>query len=140
MMTFQEQKTFLKAGNYFFIPNDVIKYYDLSPKAFYVLCYLAFISDNMGECHPSRKTIGDNCGGISVSTVDKALKELVENGMIEIEPRYKDNIQITSIYSICNLNKWHTKKKIIYNIVADINGILEHNNKRGTKYLDGRLD
>ena len=31
-------------------------------------------------------------------------------------------------------------KKIIYNIVADINGILEHNDKRGTKYLDGRLD
>ena len=72
--------------------------------------------------------------------VDKALKELVDNGMIEIEPRFENNIQITSSYSLCHLSKWHTKKKIIYNIVADINGILEHNDKRGTKYLDGKLD
>ena len=137
-MNFREQKEFLKAGNYFFIPNDIF-FYCLTPKAFTVLCYLAYISDDTGECHPSRKTIGEHCH-IKYGAVDKALKELVENGMIEIEPRYKDNIQITSIYSICNLNKWHTKKKIIYNIVADINGILEHNDKRGTKYLDGKLD
>ena len=139
-MNYQQQKDFLKAGRYFFIPNDVFKYFELSPKAFYVLCYLAYISDNMGESHPARKTIGDHCGGITPSTVDKALKELVDNGMIEIEPRYENNIQITSSYSLCHLNKWHTKKKVIYNIVADINGILEHNDKRGTKYLEGKKD
>ena len=139
-MNYQQQKDFLKAGRYFFIPNDVFKYFELSPKAFYVLCYLAYISDNMGESHPARKTIGDHCGGITPSTVDKALKELVDNGMIEIEPRYENNIQITSAYSLCHLNKWHTKKKVIYNIVADINGILEHNDKRGTKYLEGKKD
>lgn len=138
-MNYQEQKDFLKAGNYLFFPNEIIKC-NLSPKALSVFVYLVYISDDMGECHPARKTIGDHCGGITPSTVDKALKELVDNGMIEIEPRYENNIQITSSYSLCHLNKWHTKKKIIYNIVADINGILEHNDKRGTKYLDGKLD
>ena len=112
----------------------------LSPKAFSVLCYLAFISDDMGESHPARKTIGIRCGGISVSTVDAALKELVENDLIKIEPRYENHIQTTSTYSLCHLNKWHTKKDIIYNLIADINGILEQDKRRGTKYLDGKLD
>ena len=139
-MDYREQKEYLKAGNYFFIPNDIITYYMLSPKAFSVLCYLAYISDDVGESHPSRETIGKHCGGITRSTVDAALKELVDNGLIEIEPRYKDNLQITSSYSLCHLDKWHTKKKIIYNLVADLNGIIENNKKRGTKYLDGKMD
>ena len=138
-MTFQEQKDYLKAGNYLFFPNDIISY-NLSPKALSVFVYLVYLSDDMGECHPARKTIGDHCGGISRSTVDRALKELVDKGLIEIEKRYKDNIQITSSYSLCHLGKWHTKQKIIYNLVADINGILENDKRRGTKYLDGKLD
>ena len=139
-MNYREQKDFLKAGNYFFIPNDIIKYYSLSPKAFSVLCYLAFISDDMGESHPARKTIGEHCGGISLSTVDTALKELVDNGLIEIQPRYENHIQTSSSYSLCHLNKWHTKDKIVYNLVADLNGIMEGNKRRGRRYLDGKLD
>ena len=138
-MNYREQKDYLKAGNYLFFPNDIIKC-NLSPKALSVFVYLVYLSDDMGECHPARKTIGDHCGGISRSTVDRALKELVDNGLIEIEKRYKDNIQITSSYSLCHLGKWHTKQKIIYNLVADINGILENDKRRGTKYLDGKLD
>ncbi|MBQ9228973.1 MAG: helix-turn-helix domain-containing protein [Eubacterium sp.] len=134
-MNFREQKEFLKAGNYFFIPNDIF-FYGLTPKAFAVLCYLAYISDDTGECHPSRKTIGEHCH-IKYGAVDKALKELVENGMIEIEPRYENNLQTSSVYSLCYIRG---KKKLIYNLVADLNGIIEQNKRRGTKYLDGKLD
>ena len=135
-MNYREQKEYLKAGNYFFIPNDIFSF-GLSPKAYMVLCYLAYISDNFGECHPSRFTIGKYCGGISRATVDKALNELEDKGLIEIEKRYKNNLQITSSYSLCYISK---KNKTIYNLVADLNGIIEHNEKRGSKYLDGKLD
>ena len=134
-MNFREQKEFLKAGNYFFIPNDIF-FYCLTPKAFTVLCYLAYISDDTGECHPSRKTIGKHCH-IKYGAVDKALKELVDNNMIEIEPRYENNLQTSSVYSLCYIRG---KKKLIYNLVADLNGIIEQNKRRRTKYLDGRLD
>lgn len=134
-MNFREQKEFLKAGNYFFIPNDIF-FYCLTPKAFTVLCYLAYISDDTGECHPSRKTIGKHCH-IKYGAVDKALKELVDNNMIEIEPRYENNLQTSSVYSLCYIRE---KKKLIYNLVADLNGIIEQNKRRRTKYLDGRLD
>ena len=134
-MNFREQKEFLKAGNYFFIPNDIF-FYCLTPKAFTVLCYLAYISDDTGECHPSRKTIGEHCH-IKYGAVDKALKELVDNNMVEIEPRYENNLQTSSVYSLCYIRG---KKKLIYNLVADLNGIIEQNKRRGTKYLDGKLD
>jgi len=134
-MNFREQKEFLKAGNYFFIPNDIF-FYGLTPKAFAVLCYLAYISDDTGECHPSRKTIGEHCH-IKYGAVDKALKELVDNNMVEIEPRYENNLQTSSVYSLCYIRG---KKKLIYNLVADLNGIIEQNKRRGTKYLDGKLD
>lgn len=132
-MEYREQKEFLKAGNYFFIPNDIFSY-ELSPRAFIVLCYLAYISDNLGESHPSRFTIGIHCH-ITRSTVDKALKELEDNGLIEIEKRYRNNLQITSSYSLQYITE---KKKTVYNLVADMNGILEGNKKRGTRYLDGK--
>ena len=134
-MNFREQREFLKAGNYFFIPNDIF-FYCLTPKAFTVLCYLAYISDDTGECHPSRKTIGEHCH-IKYGAVDKALKELVDNNMVEIEPRYENNLQTSSVYSLCYIRG---KKKLIYNLVADLNGIIEQNKRRGTKYLDGKLD
>ena len=134
-MTYTEMKKFLKLGNYFFIPNDIF-FYGLTPKAFAVLCYLAYISDDTGECHPSRKTIGEHCH-IKYGAVDKALKELVDNNMVEIEPRYENNLQTSSVYSLCYIRG---KKKLIYNLVADLNGIIEQNKRRGTKYLDGKLD
>ena len=132
-MDYREQKAFLKAGKYFFIPNDIFDY-NLTPRAFTVLCYLAHVSDNMGECFPSRYTIGKHCH-ITRSTVDKALKELEENGLIGIEKRFRNNIQTTSSYSLCYIRD---KKKTVYNLVADINGILEGDKHRGTKYLDGK--
>ena len=134
-MDYRQQVEYLKAGNYFFIPNDIFSY-DLTPKAFIVLCYLAHISDNMGESHPSRYTIGKHCH-ITRSTVDRALKELESNGLIDIEKRYKDNIQTTSSYSLCYITK---KNKTIYNLVADMNGVLEGNKRRGTRYLSGKRD
>ena len=131
-MDYREQKEFLKAGNYFFIPNDIFSY-NLTPKAFIVLCYLAYISDNFGESYPSRFTIGLHCH-ITRSTVDKALKELADNGLIEVEKRYQNNLQITSSYALKYITD---KKKTIYNFVADMNGLIEGNKRRGTKYLNG---
>ena len=108
-MTYTELKTFLKLGNYYFIPNDIY-FYDLKPRAFSVYCYLCKCSDNMGRCFPSRKNIRDNCH-ISEKTIDKAIKELIDAGLIEVEHRYtKDHLQTSNGYAVRGIED---KKKIL---------------------------
>ena len=87
-MDYRQQVEYLKAGNYLFFPNDIISY-NLSPKALSVFVYLVYLSDDMGECHPARKTIGDHCGGISRSTVDRALEKITEDRYLTMNSQYE---------------------------------------------------
>ena len=89
-------------GTFFIVPLDIFEQ-GLSPNAFAVYIALAFFSDDKGQCFPSRMTIGKHCGGKSRPVVDKALKELEDKQMIEIERRYKDNKQITNLYTLYDL-------------------------------------
>ena len=115
-MTYTEMKTFLKVGNYFFIPNDIF-FYDLSPRAFIVYCYLCKCSDNMGQSFPSRKNISYNCH-ITEKTVDKAIRELVDAGLLDMEHRYNEkHLQTSNAYAVRGLDD---KKKILNEVFRQL--------------------
>ena len=66
--------------------------YDLGLKhrAVTVYCYLCDRSDRNGKCFPSAQTIAKDLS-LSTRTVFRALNELLENGLIEKQPRLRDN-------------------------------------------------
>lgn len=116
-MTFTEVHNFIKAGHFFLVPEDVFDY-DLSPTAFMVFFYLCKCSDCFGASYPSRETIGKNCGDISVVTVDKAVKELLEWGLIEKSHRFDDDhMQTSNLYIVADLKK---RKKAFMEVKEEI--------------------
>ena len=66
--------------------------YDLGlpHRAVTVYCYLCDRSNKQGECFPSAKTIALDLS-LSRRTVFRALHELLEKGLIEKQPRLRDN-------------------------------------------------
>lgn len=116
-MTFTEVQNFIKAGHFFLVPDDILDY-DLSPSAFMVFFYLCHCSDAVGSSFPSRKTIGKNCGDISVVTVDKAIKELLECGLLEKYHRFdNEHMQTSNMYIVADLKK---RKKAFMDIKEEI--------------------
>ena len=89
-------------GSFFIVPFDIFDW-DISPLAIHVYCALAFFTDENGQCYPSRTTIGKMCGNISLPTVDKALRELKDKVLIDIDHRFKDNKQTTNLYTLYDL-------------------------------------
>ena len=116
-MTFTEVQNFIKAGHFFLVPDDILDY-DLSPTAFMVFFYLCHCSDGYGTSFPSRETIGKKCGDVSVVTVDKAIKELVEWGLLEKHHRFNDeHMQTSNTYIVADLKK---RKKAFMDIKEEI--------------------
>lgn len=71
----------------------------MSAKAIYaVLCTYAS-TDGKRVCFPSVGLLAESAG-CSERTVQRALDELVQAGYVQRQERYKDNSQITSLYSI----------------------------------------
>lgn len=76
---------------------------DLRPRARLVLQVLVLHCNKEGECFPSIKTIAAKCG-YGVSTVKRALDELVEAGYIIKEARFderKNGGQTSNLYTLC---------------------------------------
>ena len=74
----------LSAG-FFSLPNEVFLL-PLSPGALSVYAYLLRCKDcRTHQCHPSYKTIRAHTG-MAVSTAEKYVVELVETGLISVEP------------------------------------------------------
>ena len=73
--SFKKPEYEYQRGDFFILPLDIFDR-DLSPKAFAVYGALSYFCDNKGQCYPSRTTISNRCGGMSLPVVDKALKEL----------------------------------------------------------------
>ena len=71
----------------------------LSPALQVVYMWLCDYSDKDNQCYPSRKTLAADCG-MSVRTLDNALKELVGLGLIEKENRIIDNEYTTSLFTV----------------------------------------
>jgi len=66
--------------------------YDLGlpHRAVTVYCYLCDRSNKKGECFPSAKTMAQDLS-LSRRTVFRALHELLEKGLIEKQPRLRNN-------------------------------------------------
>ncbi len=99
--TFKKPEYEYKRGDFFILPLDIFDR-DLSPKAFAVYGALAYFCDNKGQCFPSRVTLANRCG-MSRPVVDKALKELEDKLMIDIEPRFINGKQTTNLYTLYDL-------------------------------------
>lgn len=77
----------IHADLYFAIIPEWVLNLPVSANAIRTYCCLRRFADNMtGECFPSRKTVAMRAR-LSVSTLDRAIKELVQYGAIEITPR-----------------------------------------------------
>lgn len=96
-----KQKKYEMDGNFFLIPEDIFDY-ELSAKAFIVYSYLSRCADKRGVSFPSRENIGKNCK-ISVVTVDKAVRELEDAGLVEVKHRYNDAGQTSNLYTLLNI-------------------------------------
>ena len=69
--------------NFFMVDNRIFEY-DLKPRDIAVYCFLCRrLNQESNVAFPSRKDIGKGCGIKKEETVDKALKVLVEKGLIE---------------------------------------------------------
>ena len=76
---------------------------ELRPRARLVLQVLVLHCNKEGECFPSIKTIAAKCG-YGISTVKRALDELVEAGYIIKQARFderKNGGQTSNLYTLC---------------------------------------
>jgi len=91
----------ITADNYFSIVPEWVLYADISALAVRLYATLQRYADkDSGGCHPSRKTLADKCN-LSLSSLDRALIELVEIGAIHKQQRLSDKGDFTSnIYTV----------------------------------------
>ncbi|WP_324824308.1 helix-turn-helix domain-containing protein [Sinanaerobacter sp. ZZT-01] len=82
--------TAITASNHIFQFN-----FDLTIKARTVYVYLAHRSNKMNTCFPGLKRIAQECG-ISVSSVQRAIRELLEFGLLKKQARHRDDRSQTS--------------------------------------------
>lgn len=88
--------------NFFMVPNRIFDL-NLKPRELAVYCCLLKHCDSNMICYPSRKLIGSECG-IDRKTVDLALKNLKDTGLIECEHRHRSDGSATSnLYRVANL-------------------------------------
>ncbi len=76
----------------------------LRPIAFMVYCYLKRCHNAENGCFPSKATIANECG-IAESSVDKALKELQEAGIVSVQHRYGNGHQKSNLYKLRDIQK-----------------------------------
>jgi len=80
--------------------SDIVFKSDLSTRARIVFMYLSYRSNKENTCFPAIKTIARECG-MGVSTVKRALNDLLENGYVQKDPRFRDdNGQTSNLYTL----------------------------------------
>lgn len=91
----------ISADNYFCIIPEWVLYAPISSHAVRLYGTLQRYADkDSGQCHPSRKTLAEKCG-LSLSSLDRALIELVELGAVKKQQRVSSNGDWTSnIYTV----------------------------------------
>lgn len=99
--SFKKPEYEYQRGDFFILPLDIFDR-GLSGNAFAVYGALAYFTDDKGQCFPSRLTLANRCG-MSRPVVDKALKELEDKLMIDIEPRFINGKQTTNLYTLFDL-------------------------------------
>jgi hypothetical protein len=86
----------ITADNYFSITPEWVLYADITSNAVRLYGVLQRYADkDSGECHPSRKTLAEKCR-LSLSSLDRALIELVDIGAVTKQQRLSPNGDWTS--------------------------------------------
>ena len=76
----------------FFKVDNRIFSFDLKPRDLAVyFCLCRHASNEGGTCFPSRRTIARECGISGAETVDRALKVLLELGLMEKQHQVAEN-------------------------------------------------
>ncbi|MFI3327322.1 MAG: helix-turn-helix domain-containing protein [Clostridia bacterium] len=75
--------------------GNLYEHDELPTRANHLYMYLKDRSNKYGECWPAIKTIARDTS-MSVSTVKRAIADLVGCGLITKEKRYRDNGSLTS--------------------------------------------
>lgn len=93
-----------KSGNYFLLPNCIFDE-QLTRTQFVVYSYLVKCSDKNNMCFLSRETIAKNCSIKTLRTVDQAVKELENKGLITKTKRkdYSNRYYLSNLYTINNI-------------------------------------
>ena len=76
----------------------------MKPREFIVYSYLKRCADKKYQSFPSRKNIAENCC-ISIPTVDIALKNLEDMGLISITHRYDytNGNKLSHLYTVAKI-------------------------------------
>jgi len=96
-------KEMVKHKNFFMVSNRIFEF-DLKPKDFAVYCCLVRHCDNDDHsCFPSRKLIAKECG-IDKKTVDVAIKNLEDRGLVKkVHRRRADGSKRSNLYYVNRL-------------------------------------
>lgn len=92
-----------KRNGFFMVSNRIFDF-GLTPRTFAVYCcLLRHKNQTTNECWPSRETIAKMCR-CTRRTVDKAMHELCDSGLIKKEERFADDGRRTSnLYTVFDL-------------------------------------
>ncbi|QGU93846.1 winged helix-turn-helix transcriptional regulator [Clostridium bovifaecis] len=116
--------------NFTIVQNEILKL-KLSGQAFKLYCILkSYCFNNKTTCFPSQKTLSERLNK-SVRTVQRAIKELVEAGLIKIKRRGS----ISNVYELrmLSMEPNNTAKKDNISIHHEVNSLLESYNKNSKK-------
>ena len=100
----------MKQGNFFIVQNQVFDF-ALSPICFVVYCYLCKCRNKKNGCYPSKRTIANACG-VAVSSVSKAIKQLASTGLIVVTANFSGGRQINNSYQLTDLSVFQTDAPI----------------------------
>lgn len=87
--------------NYFLLPNKIFDE-GLTPTEFVVLSFLVSRKDKRGQSYYSVPNIAKKCG-MCENTCRKAIKNLADNGYVDVAERYFDNARQSNIYTVHKL-------------------------------------
>ena len=74
--------------------------FNLSAKAKAVMAYLTYRSNKLHTCFPALKTIASGCS-LSLSTVKRAIRELLSHNLVSKNERYRaDGGQTSNLYTL----------------------------------------
>lgn len=121
----QNETVAVTSDFYFAIIPEWVLALTVSSHAIRVYCCLRRYADNTtGECYPSRRLLAMR-SHVSVSTLDRALKELGDAGAITIEHRKTDAGDYTSnLYTVLSFPKGVVSKSVPPRIRADRTGVI----------------
>lgn len=85
-------------GSFIVVPSrEVLRGMPVAAQALYM--WLCAYANDTGECFPSRARLAKDCN-CSLNTIDRFTKLLEDRGLLKIEKRFKNNEQITNLYTL----------------------------------------